>query len=179
MQTKSENPTRQEEFEMQAVPHMDFLFNYALRLTTESNAAEDLLQDTYLRAYRFWDKFEKGTNLRGWMCRIMRNSFINVYRSNAKEPKKVLYEDGNHLPKDHQFADSFDRSFTDEVSTAVESLPDIFKTVVLLSFVEGMTYDEIAEHLDCPVGTVRSRIHRGRRLLQVSLKDFAAEHGYA
>ncbi len=170
--------SRRSEFEALTVPHMDFLYNYALRLTSEPDDAADLLQETFLRAYRFWDKFEQGTNLRGWLCRIMRNSFINIYRKNSKEPKKVEYDDtgyGHVQPRN----DIADESFSDEVSKALDSLPDIFKTVILLSFVEGLTYDEIAEYLNCPVGTVRSRIHRGRLLLKDNLAEFASEHGYA
>ncbi len=178
MVISKELQSRHREFETLTVPHMDFLYNYALRLTSEPDDAADLLQETFLRAYRFWEKFEQGTNLRGWLCRIMRNSFINEYRKNSKEPRKVEYDDsgyGQPLPK----RNVVEGSFSDEVASALDSLPEIFKTVILLSFVEGLTYDEIAEYLNCPVGTVRSRIHRGRLLLKENLYEFASQEGYA
>jgi RNA polymerase sigma-70 factor (ECF subfamily) len=174
-------------FEQTAIPHMPLLYNYALKLTMNSEDAKDLLQDTYLRAYRFWNKFEQGTNVRGWLCRVMKNSYINLYRTKAKEPKQVEYDEArfaydipNHLslaPK-YQRGKSLDDIFEDEIVRCMESLPGIFRSVVLLSDVEELRYEEIAEMVSCPVGTARSRLHRGRKVLQKNLLNFARANGY-
>ncbi len=174
------------EFEREAVPHMDVLYNFALRTTGNEDDARDLLQETYLKAYRFWDKYEKGTNIRAWLFRIMKNSYINLYRRETKEPDTVDYNDVENFYHSirAQFADSNDLQeklfkgvLGDEVAKALESLPEDFRTVVILCDIEGLTYDEIAEFVDVPIGTVRSRLHRGRKLLQVKLLEYAKQQG--
>jgi len=176
-----------EEFEREAVPHMDSLYNFALKMTGDSDDASDLIQETYLKAFRFWDKFEKGTNCKAWLFRIMKNTFINTYRKNTKEPDKVDYEeienfyenikpsstDSAHLEKD-----IYDNLLDDELSGAISSLPEDFRTVVILCDIEGYTYDEIADFVDVPVGTVRSRLHRARKMLYTKLHDYASDKGY-
>lgn len=174
------------EFEAEALPHMDVLYNFALRTTGNEDDARDLLQETYLKAYRFWDKYEKGTNIRAWLFRIMKNSYINRYRKETKEPDKVDYEDIENFyntiraestdPNDLQ-QQLYGNLLGDEVTKALQSLPDDFRTVVILCDIEGLTYEEIAEFVECPIGTVRSRLHRGRRLLQARLFEYAKQQG--
>lgn len=174
------------EFEAEALPHMDVLYNFALRTTGNENDARDLLQETYLKAYRFWDKYEKGTNIRAWLFRIMKNSYINRYRKETKEPDKVDYEDIENFynsiraettdPNDLQ-QQLYGNLLGDEVTKALQSLPDDFRTVVILCDIEGLTYEEIAEFVECPIGTVRSRLHRGRKLLQEKLFEYARQQG--
>lgn len=177
----------QQEFEQVAIPQRPFLYNYALHLTMDSEDAKDLVQDTYLKAYRFWDKFEQGTNIKGWLYQIMKNSYINLYRKKTKEPRKVEYDENkyhyksaaNDLPDRTMFLEkTYDQVFGDEVAGSLESLPNIFKNVVLLCDVEDFTYAEIAKMTECPVGTVRSRLHRGRKHLQKELFRYASDHGY-
>ena len=176
------------DFEREAVPHMDALYHFGLRLTSDPDEADDLLQETYLKAYRFFDKFEQGTNCKAWLFRIMKNSFINMYRRSAKEPDKVDYNDVEEFyptirdestdPNDLE-ARIFSNVLDDEVSASLESLPEEFRTVVILCDIEGFTYEEISEFVNCPIGTVRSRLHRGRKMLREKLTDYAQEHGYA
>lgn len=175
------------EFNREAVPHMDSLYNFALRMTGDREEASDLLQETFLKAYRFFDKFQRGTNCKAWLFRIMKNSYINRYRKAKKTPETVEFEsisdfyhtvrpdgeEGNDLQ-----SEVFSQLLADEVMTAVEKLPADFRTVVILCDLEEFTYEEIAEFVDCPVGTVRSRLHRGRRLLREYLSEYADAEGY-
>ena len=181
-----QNP-RHKEFEQQALPHMEILYNYALRLTGGPDDARDLLQETFLKAYRFWDKFEQGTNLRAWLFRIMKNTYINLYRKEVKEPDKVDYDEIEsyyNIIRDESSDDNdlqekiFGQLLDDDVSKALEVLPEEFRTVVILCDIEGLSYEEIAEFLQIPVGTVRSRLHRGRKLLYTRLYDYAKERGF-
>ena len=140
-----------------------------------------------MKAYRFWDKFEQGTNMRAWLFRIMKNTYINLYRKEVKEPDKVDYEDIQNYyntiradstdPNDLQ-QKLFGQLLDDEISKALESLPEDFRTVVILCDIEGLTYEEIAEFVQCPVGTVRSRLHRGRKLLHTALFEYARQRGF-
>ena len=175
------------DFETEAIPHMNILYHYALRMAGSSDDAHDLVQETYMKAFRFWDKYEKGTNIRAWLFRIMKNTYINRYRKETKEPGRVNYDDiqnfftlikGNGADANDLQEKIYNGMFEDNVARAIESLPEDFRTVVILSDVEGLSYDEIAEFLDCPIGTVRSRLHRGRKMLQLSLRDYAKDHGY-
>lgn len=178
---------KHKEFEREAVPHMDILYNYALRMTGNQDDASDLLQETFMKAYRFWDKYEKGTNIRAWLFRIMKNSYINRYRKETKEPDTVDYDkiqnyysvirDESTDPNDLQ-EKIFGGLFEDAVAHAIESLPEDFRTVVILCDIEGLTYEEISEFVDCPIGTVRSRLHRGRRMLRAKLLEYAKKRGY-
>jgi len=175
------------EFEREAIPHMDALYNFALRMTGDGDDANDLVQDTFLKAFRFFDKFEKGTNCKAWLFRIMKNTFINSYRKKTKEPDKVDYEDvekfyetvkPSSTDSAHLEKEIYDNLLDDEITSAIASLPDDFKTVIILSDIEGFTYDEIADFVDCPVGTVRSRLHRARKMLFAKLYKYANEKGY-
>ncbi|MBP1657729.1 MAG: rpoE [Bacteroidetes bacterium] len=187
MKTAGKTP-KQTEFETEALPHADLLYNYALRMTNNAADADDLVQETFLKAFRFWDKYEKGTNIRAWLFRIMKNSYINRYRREAKEPDTVDYDEIQNFYTSirDETADSggaqegsFDALLDDDVATAIAGLPEDFRTVVILCDIEGLTYEEIAEFLDCPLGTVRSRLHRGRSLLKVKLTRYAKDRGYA
>jgi len=184
----AELEARKKSFEEEAIPHMKLLYNYALRMTSDQLEADDLLQDTYLRAFRFYHKFEKGTNCKAWLFRIMKNCYINKYRKNKKEPSKVDYEDVQNFydsirnelvdPNDLEHK-VFSNLLDDDLMNALNSLQDDYKTVVILCDLEDLSYEEIAEFLDVPIGTVRSRLHRGRKILQKKLQDYAKQKGYA
>jgi RNA polymerase sigma-70 factor, ECF subfamily len=177
---------RQTEFEAEAFPHKDILYNFALRTTGDADDAKDLLQETFMKAFRFWDKYEKGTNIRAWLFRIMKNSYINRYRKESREPGMVDYDDVENF-YDSIRADSTDSNdlqkrmysnmLSDEVISALQSLPEDFRTVLILCDIEQLTYEEISDFLNCPIGTVRSRLHRGRKMLEVKLHDYAREIG--
>ncbi|MDH3252952.1 MAG: sigma-70 family RNA polymerase sigma factor [Ignavibacteria bacterium] len=178
---------KQREFEREALPHMDLLYNYALRTTNNTADADDLVQDTYLKAYRFWDKYEKGTNIRAWLFRIMKNSYINRYRKEVKEPGKVDYDEVkdfyNTIRDDSVDSNDLQESvfgnlLDDDVANAIAELPEDFRTVVILCDIEGLPYEEIAQFVECPLGTVRSRLHRGRKLLRARLMEYAKKRGY-
>ncbi|MEK7671203.1 MAG: sigma-70 family RNA polymerase sigma factor [Bacteroidota bacterium] len=178
---------KQREFQSEALPHMDFLYNYALRMTYNAADAEDLVQETFLKAFRFWDSYEKGTNIRAWLFRIMKNAYINRYRKEKKEPETVEYQEVENFynnvrgsaaeSSDLQEA-VFSNLLEDEVSRAIAELPDDFRTVVILCDIEELTYEEVAAFVDCPVGTIRSRLHRGRKLLRAGLLEYARKRGY-
>ena len=172
-----------------AMEHMPALYTAAMRMTRNRADAEDLVQETYLKAYRGFDSFQDGTNLRAWLYRILTNTYINAYRAKKRRPEVSDVEDVEDLYLYHRLSPSSDgsgrsaedevlESFTDdEVKDAIESLPDSFRIAVLLADVEGFSYKEIAEITDVPIGTVMSRIHRGRRALQKTLHDFAESRG--
>lgn len=178
---------RYEDFEREALPHMNALYNFALRMTGDEDDADDLVQETYLKAFRFFDKFEKGTNCKAWLFRIMKNSFINDYRKQIKEPDKVDYEDvqnfyetikSDEVQFNHYEEDAFSNVLDDEITKALTELPEDFRTVIILSDIEGFTYEEIADFVDIPVGTVRSRLHRARKMLYSQLYNYAKDKGY-
>ncbi len=178
---------KQRDFQREAMVHIDSLYNFALRMTGDAEDANDLVQETYMKAYRFFDSFEKGTNCKAWLFRILKNSYINKYRKESKEPDKIDYDEIKefyHSVK-HSSLDSndmqekmFGELLDDEVARALESLPEDFKEVVQLCDIEGFTYEEIANMVDCPIGTVRSRLHRGRKILREKLMEYAKQHGY-
>ncbi len=178
---------RYREFEKEAVPHMDAVYNFALRMTGDEDDADDLVQETFLKAFRFFDKFEKGTNCKAWLFRILKNSYINDYRKQTKEPDKVDYEDvqnfyenikSDQVEMRHYEQDAFTNLLDDEISSAITDLPEDFRTVIILSDIEGFTYEEIADFVDIPVGTVRSRLHRARKMLYAQLYDYAKDKGF-
>jgi RNA polymerase sigma-70 factor (ECF subfamily) len=163
------------------------MYNFAYRLTFDEDDAKDLVQDTYLKAYRFINSFEKGTNAKAWLFRILKNSFINEYRKKSKQPAKVDYQE----VETYYNSDNVDYSMTsdlrvdavkdmlgDEISNALNSLAVDFRTVIILCDLEGFTYEEMAKILDIPIGTVRSRLHRARNLLKEKLKSYAQNMGY-
>lgn len=179
---------KRKSFETEALPHMDALKRTALRMTRNDGDAEDLVQETYVKAYRFWDKFEPGSNCRAWLFKIMTNIFINDYRSKSRTPSSVSVDeiDDNFIygqlatapPEETPEREFFAKVFDDDVKKAIEELPEDFRTVVVLSFLEGFSYQEIAEIADLQLGTVKSRLHRGRKLLQKQLYDYAIRNGF-
>ncbi len=178
---------RKIDFDAEAMPHMNILYGYALKITGNQLDADDLVQETFLRAFRFFDKFEKGTNCKAWLFRVMKNLFINKYRKNQREPGKVDYHEienyfdtirSEKLDSTDLQEKVFSNLLDDDVTRALNSLQDDFKTVVILCDIEGLSYEEIAEFIQCPVGTVRSRLHRGRKMLQQKLYSYAKERGY-
>jgi RNA polymerase sigma-70 factor, ECF subfamily len=185
--TEYELKQRYSEFEKEALPHRKALYNYALKMTGDEDDADDLVQETYLKAFRFFDKFERGTNCKAWLFRILKNSFINDYRKTKSEPDKVDYEDvqnfyenikADEVDSQHYEMDAFNNMLDDEVSKAISSLPEDFRTVVILNDIEGFTYEEIADFVDIPVGTVRSRLHRARKMMYSQLYDYAKGKGF-
>jgi RNA polymerase sigma-70 factor, ECF subfamily len=171
-------------FEREALPHLDVLYRVALRLAGDPSAAEDLVQDTMLRAFRGWSGYRPGTNARAWLLTILRNTFINEYRRRKREPISMdievaephaIYRDVADADPEGEF---FSRIVDTRILEAVDRLPTPFREVVVLSDMEGLGYAEIAESLDIPVGTVKSRLFRGRRQLQRELYDHAVEMGY-
>ncbi|MDH4069731.1 MAG: sigma-70 family RNA polymerase sigma factor [Ignavibacteria bacterium] len=182
---KHERSQKHKDFEEEALPHLDLLFNFARKMTNSSEDASDLVQETYLKAYRFWHSYEKGTNIKAWLFRILRNTYINRYRKESKGPDEVDFESVqnlNHKSNGHgtpPLDQALGSLMEDDVSTAIASLPDDFRTVVILCDIEGLSYEEIAEFVECPIGTVRSRLHRGRRFLRTQLLEYARKRGYA
>lgn len=175
------------EFEKLANPLMSNLYSTALQLTRNGLDAEDLLQETLLKAWRFFHRFEKGTNFRGWMMRILLNTFISNYNNKKREPQRVSFDKTRAvLPdQDESETDVFPAAsevnqdwFDDRVTEALNRLPDFYRSVVILSDVKDLKYQEIAELIDCPIGTVMSRISRGRKMLARSLRGYATARGY-
>lgn len=177
-------------FADQAMPYMSALYAAALRMTRNPADAEDLVQETYLKAYRAFGGFEEGTNLRAWLYRILTNTYINLYRARQRRPEErdldevedlYLYRRLGALEEalagrsaEEELMDLFT---DDEVKRAMESLPEQFRMAVYLADVEGFAYKEIAEILDIPIGTVMSRLHRGRKAMQKQLYEFALARG--
>lgn len=174
-------------FDNEFLPHLDAMYNFAYRLTFDQDDAKDLVQDTFMKAYRFINSFEKGTNAKAWLYRILKNSFINDFRKKSKEPGKVDYQEVENFYN----SDNVDESKTvdlridtvkdmmgDEVTNALNALAVDFRTVIILCDLEGFTYEEMAKILDIPIGTVRSRLHRARNLLKEKLKSYANSMGY-
>ncbi len=178
------------QFEREALEHLDGLYRTALRMTRNPQDAEDLVQDTLVRAYRFYDRYEPGTNFRAWLYRIMTNTYINNYRKKQVRPQESSLEDTEEFFLYNQLAGSgnersdevegnvLDRLGTDAIQHAVDQLPPQFRTTVQLSDVEGLSYAEVAEALGIAKGTVMSRLFRGRRLLQRALWEQAQAAGY-
>lgn len=184
--TKQEH-RKQADFNEEILPHLDALYNFGLRLTADPNDTEDLVQDTVVKAYRFFSSYEKGTNAKAWLFRILKNSYINNYRKKSKKPQEVDYDEVATFyetirAERTETSDLEDKMFRelidDDISNALDDIPEDFRTVVLLCDVESFTYEEIANMLDVPIGTIRSRLHRGRNLLKAQLMEYAQKRGY-
>lgn len=182
-----EEKQKQKDFEEEIIPHLDAMYNFGLRLTSDPSDAEDLVQDTIVKAFRFFSSYEKGTNAKAWLFRILKNSYINNYRKQSKQPNQVDYDEVSSFYEtiraertdtsdleDKMFRDLID----DDISKALDEIPEDFRTVVLLCDIEDFTYEEIANMLDVPIGTIRSRLHRGRNLLKSQLMEYAKDRGY-
>ncbi|MDT8436473.1 MAG: sigma-70 family RNA polymerase sigma factor [Gemmatimonadota bacterium] len=177
--------SRLPEFEREALPHLDALLGLALRFTGGDEArSEDLVQEAFLKAWRSWKSFEAGTNCRAWLMTILRNTFINQFRRGRSRGSDVEFDEiAERATDDDLFhADPeglvLDRIVGEEIARAIEELPDEFRVPVVLADIEGLGYQEIAETLEIPVGTVKSRLFRARRRLQGRLYRHAVEMGY-
>jgi RNA polymerase sigma-70 factor (ECF subfamily) len=178
----------QAEFEAIALTHFDALYNTALRLTRNPSEAQDLVQETYLKAYRFFDHFEPGTNIKAWLFTILRNTYINTYRKTVRQQPQVDFEQVAPFYVDPSTSSEWtDRGSVeemlryvvhDDVKRALDDLPEDYRMVVLLADLEDFSYKDIAAIVGCPVGTVMSRLFRGRRLLRKQLEEFARKSGY-
>ena len=174
-------------FEKEFFPHINALKTFAFHLSYDDDDANDLVQETYLKAFRFIDKYDEGTNAKAWLFKILKNAYINEYRKKSKRPSKVDFED---IVSYHDSEEStipgyldlreelFDNMMGDEVTLSINALPIDFRTVLLLSDVEGFTYEEISKIIDVPIGTVRSRLFRARNMLKDKLKGYAMKKGY-
>lgn len=189
--SSNDKKSKKEAFREEALPHIDALYGVALRLIKNERDAEDLVQDAYLKAFNHFDKYKRGTNCKAWLFKILTNTFINRYRKKQKERTFLVDDDERSLyerhaarqasPLDRGFDDEahlFHTVFADEVREALEGVPTDFRLVVLLADLHDFSYKEIASIMDCPIGTVMSRLYRGRRLLQKQLVEYALDQGY-
>ena len=180
----SDSQGKRAAFEAEALPHLDTVYRVGLRLAGDETQAEDLVQETMLKAFRSWHQYRPGTNVRAWLLTIVRHTFINQYRKakrggaqvdvNEIEPYTVFHDVHETDPEGRFFAEIVD----DEVLQAIDALPDEFRETLVLSDVEGLTYAEVAEVTEVPVGTVKSRLFRARQALQQQLYHYAVEMGY-
>jgi RNA polymerase sigma-70 factor (ECF subfamily) len=181
------SPTSSARFDQEALIHLDALYGAALRYTRDPRDAEDLVQDTVLAAYRFFDRFEPGSNCKAWLFKILTNTFINKYRRRVREREihdQLVDDDAPSLISEQSRAQSRDPErflaqglLSEDVRVALDAVPSDYRMAVVLCDLEEFSYKEIAEIMDCPVGTVMSRLHRGRRLLQRALYDYAVREG--
>ncbi len=176
------------EFERLAIPELSHLYRSAFYLTKDKTEAEDLVQETYLRAFHFINKFQPGTNFRAWLLSIQRDLFINRYRKNRQEPKRVdwdkidqvyesMVEHGEKAEEGSPEGLFFSKPMDQEVEEALKELPEEYRTAIVLEDIEELSYEEAAKVMVCAIGTIRSRVSRGRRLLQVALRTYALERG--
>jgi RNA polymerase sigma-70 factor (ECF subfamily) len=185
--SQADDGARRARFEAEALPHLDALFRTALRMTRNRSDAEDLVQETYYKAYRAFDRYTPGTNARAWLYKILTNTGINVAVRKARRPAEVDFDavepllahapsTGLQVPTRGELA-AFADLLDDEVKGALEAVPEPFRIVFILSVVEGFTYQEIAAILEIPIGTVMSRLFRARKALQAALQDYAQRRG--
>jgi RNA polymerase sigma-70 factor (ECF subfamily) len=174
-------------FNAEMMPHIDSMYNFAFKLTLSEYDAKDLVQETYLKAFRFIDSFEQGTNAKAWLFKIMKNNFINDFRKKSKQPAQIDYQEVESIYNSEDVdenitidlrTESVQDLIGDEISNAINSLATDFRMVIILCDLEGFTYEEMAKILDIPVGTVRSRLHRARFILKQKLKLYAESLGY-
>jgi RNA polymerase sigma factor (sigma-70 family) len=174
-------------FEDELFPHMEALKTFAFHLTFSEADANDLVQETYLKAHKFIENYNTGTNAKAWLFKILKNAYINEYRKKSKRPQRVDFENVvNYLEDPDKSSktfqdpqpDIFESEMGDEVTLAINALPLDFKEVILLCDVEGFSYEEIAKILELPIGTVRSRLFRARNVLKEKLKKYATHFGY-
>lgn len=181
--------TKIRQFEAEAFPLMDQIFGTALKLTKDKLDAEDLTQNTYLKAWKNYDKFQPGSNFRAWLFTILTNTYINAYNRRQRSPFVGDFEIKTKVtaaesPPEISFAEvndiieRFGDIFDDPITEAIDNLPEVYRVAVLLCDLNGLKYEEIASALDCPIGTVMSRLNRGRRLLAQQLKEYAIENGF-
>lgn len=178
---------KQYDFQSEAIPHQNALYNYALKIVRNSDDAYDLVQDTYYKAYKSYHQFKSGTNSKAWMFMILKNTFINNYRKLKREPSNVDYDDIENFyenvksdwkRENNLESDFYHNLLDDDLTAALAKLPIKMREVLLLCDLEGNTYEEVAEIVNIPVGTVRSRLHRARKFLQEELFGYAKANGY-
>ncbi len=188
MSEKVTEKEKNEIFEGEFLPLIDDLYNFAYHLTLDEFLSEDLVQETYFKAYKFISSYQKGTNAKAWLFRILKNEFINIYRKKERSPNEVGYIEGaTFQAEDKTISDSsfldlrddiFQNMLGDEVSLALNSLPVDYRTVIVLCDLQNFKYEEIADILEIPIGTVRSRLYRARNELKEKLKTYAKSMGY-
>ena len=188
MAKKDEHNDSDKLFERELLPHIDALTTFAYHLTYNEEDAKDLVQETFMKAYRAISSYVEGTNAKAWLFKILKNAYINQYRKKSRRPAKVDfeefigYQDKEEGSKVSEYQDLrteiFENLLGDEVTVAINSLPIDFRTVILLCDVEGFTYEEIAKIIDIPIGTVRSRLHRARNMLKEKLRKYAETQGF-
>jgi len=182
-------PDRRAEFEALALPHLDSLYRTGLRMTRSREEAEDLVQETFMKAYRSFATFQPDTNMRAWLFKILTNSYINRYRRQSLEPVRTSFndvksflasEDAAEATASTEAMEDFDlgERLDGEVKQALEELPEEFRLVVIMALVEGLSYKDISRALDIPLGTVMSRLYRGRQALKNRLAEYARAQGY-
>ncbi len=174
-------------FQQEFMPHIQALKTFAFHLTYNEEDADDLIQETYMKAFKFMDKFEEGTNAKAWLFKILKNAYINEYRKKAKSPKKVDVADVGMVQTAENINerlnadlrdDIYVNEMGDEVTRALDKLPEDFRTVILLCDIEGFSYEEMSKIIDIPIGTIRSRLFRARNALKELLKPYAEKMGY-
>lgn len=178
-------------FKNQAFEYMDAVYNIALHLSKNRCDAEDLVQETYLKAYLYFDSFREGTNLKSWLFKILYNNFVNHYRRESRAPQcleyiqevvsdenEVIFQQEYEASENLNLREDCRRQFEDEIYFAVDRIPECYSRVLLLVDVHGLSYKEAAAILKCPLGTVMSRIFRARKMLRPSLKRYAVQNGY-
>jgi RNA polymerase sigma-70 factor (ECF subfamily) len=175
-------------FEKEFFPHADALYNFAFHLTYDDENANDLVQETFLKAWRFIESYDRGTNAKAWLFKILKNTFINEYRRKVRQPSRADFEKVVKIHEDDENPtyiggldtrqDAFKGMVGDELTRAINQLPVDFRTAIILCDLEDFKYDEIAKILDIPIGTVRSRLHRARNMLKDMLKEYAKTLGY-
>lgn len=175
-------------FRDEALPHLNALYNYARSISRSTEDAEDLVQETYLRAYRYFDQYTPGTNCKAWLFTILRNLYNTEYKKYKTSPDEVHYDSPEEIYGQIKNVDTsgmdrnpedefFENVMPDEIVEAIEDLPEEYRSCILLADVEDFSYKEIAEILDVPIGTVMSRLHRARNILKKKLVDYARERG--
>ncbi len=184
LRTELTDAQRRELFEQQVMPEVDRLYGAAMRYTHDPTEAQDVVQETVAKAYQSFHQFQQGTNLRAWLYRILHTTYISMYRKKQRRPQEALQEsiDDFSFYDEARTGDSAEyevlETITDEqVKEALADLPEAFRMAVYLADVEGFAYKEIAEIMDTPIGTVMSRLHRGRKALQKALRDYAVANG--
>ncbi len=176
----------QQIFENELLQHMEALKSYAYHFTFNEDDADDLVQETYMKAHKSMENYALGTNAKAWLFKILKNTYINDYRKKVKQPVQVDFENAilksseasGNIPYERLSDDIFDNTLGDEVTAALMSIPEEFREVILLCDIENFSYDEIAKTIDLPVGTVRSRLFRARNMLKDKLKKYALDLGY-
>jgi RNA polymerase sigma-70 factor (ECF subfamily) len=187
--TKNAAEVRAEDFENRVIGHMDAMYSVAVRLTRNATDAQDLMQDAVVRALRFRDKFQEGTYLKAWLLTILRNTFINDYRKRARRPTMVEWTGAEVMPNmkadpdmgyypDELKSKNVLELLDDDIRSAVEALPEGHRDTVIMADLKSMSYKDIAEEMNCPLGTVMSRLHRGRRLLRETLSAYDPQLAY-